>query len=39
LSTVLALVGMGLLAIPLGVWIFGQAERYAKKTGRLKRSG
>jgi len=39
LSTVLALVGIGLLAIPLGVWIFGQAERYAKKTGRLKRSG
>jgi len=38
-GTILALVVMGLLAIPLGVWIFSVAERYAKKTGRLKRSG
>ena len=26
-------------AVPLGVWIFSLAAKYAKKTGRLKRSG
>ncbi|HFD40191.1 MAG TPA: ABC transporter permease [Anaerolineae bacterium] len=30
---------MGLVLIPLGVFVFGQAERYAKRTGRLKRNG
>jgi len=25
--------------IPLGIWGFGQAERYAKRTGKLKRVG
>ena len=30
---------MGLLAIPAGLWIFGQAERYAKRTGKLHRNG
>ena len=30
---------MGLLAIPLGLWIFNQAERYAKRTGKLHRNG
>jgi ABC-2 type transport system permease protein len=30
---------LGVLAIPLGIAIFGWAERYAKRTGRLKRSG
>lgn len=29
----------GVVSIPLGVYIFGIAERYAKKTGRLKRNG
>ena len=29
----------GAISIPLGVYIFGIAERYAKKTGRLKRNG
>ena len=29
----------GVISIPLGVYIFGIAERYAKKTGRLKRNG
>jgi hypothetical protein len=33
------LVAMGVLAIPVGVWIFSQAERYAKRKGVLKRSG
>ncbi len=29
----------GVVSIPLGVYIFGLAERYAKRTGKLKRSG
>jgi ABC-2 type transport system permease protein len=30
---------MGVILIPVGVVVFGQAERYAKRTGKLKRSG
>jgi ABC-2 type transport system permease protein len=30
---------MGIVLIPAGVSVFGQAERYAKRTGKLKRSG
>jgi len=30
---------IGALTIPLGLFIFRRAERYAKRTGRLKRSG
>ncbi len=30
---------MGFIAIPTGLWIFGQAEKYAKRTGRLHRNG
>jgi len=30
---------MGLLAIPAGLWVFGLAERYAKRTGKLHRNG
>jgi ABC-2 type transport system permease protein len=30
---------MGTLFIPLGLWAFGTAERYAKRTGKLKRVG
>lgn len=30
---------MGIVAIPLGVRIFQMAERYAKRTGKLKRNG
>jgi len=30
---------MGLIAIPAGLWIFGIAERYAKRTGKLHRNG
>ena len=33
------LVVMGVVLIPLGVWVFGVAERYAKRTGKLKRVG
>jgi ABC-2 type transport system permease protein len=30
---------IGIITVPLGVWLFGRGEHYAKKTGRLKRSG
>jgi ABC-2 type transport system permease protein len=30
---------MGVVLIPLGTWAFGRAERYAKRTGKLKRVG
>jgi ABC-2 type transport system permease protein len=30
---------IGFASIPLGLWIFGRGERYAKKHGKLKRSG
>jgi ABC-2 type transport system permease protein len=30
---------MGLIAIPVGMWVFGQAERYAKRTGKLHPKG
>jgi ABC-2 type transport system permease protein len=33
------LVVMGVALVPAGLMIFGAAERYAKRTGRLKRSG
>ncbi|MBV9690048.1 MAG: ABC transporter permease [Ktedonobacteraceae bacterium] len=29
----------GVVSIPLGIYIFGVAERYAKRTGKLKRNG
>jgi len=30
---------MAVVLIPLGLWVFGRAERYAKRTGKLKRVG
>jgi ABC-2 type transport system permease protein len=30
---------MGLIAIPVGLWVFKQAEQYAKRTGKLHRNG
>jgi len=30
---------MGVVLIPLGLWVFGRVERWAKYTGRLKRTG
>jgi ABC-2 type transport system permease protein len=30
---------IGIITIPLGLWIFHLGEVHAKKTGRLKRSG
>ncbi len=35
----LALLAIGVVTIPAGVWVFVRIERYAKRTGRLKRSG
>lgn len=36
---VLLLTAMGLVMIPVGLWVFDRAETYAKKTGKLKRTG
>jgi ABC-2 type transport system permease protein len=36
---VVPLVIMGIVLIPAGIWAFGRAERYAKRTGKLKRVG
>jgi ABC-2 type transport system permease protein len=36
---VLPLIAMGIVLIPAGLWAFGRAERYAKRTGKLKRVG
>jgi ABC-2 type transport system permease protein len=33
------LVLMGVVAIPVGMWVFGLGERHAKRAGKLKRSG
>ena len=33
------LIVIGVVAIPLGLWIFNRGEVYAKKHGKLKRSG
>ena len=33
------LIVMGVALIPFGLWAFGRAERYAKRTGKLKRVG
>ena len=37
--TLVGLFLVGLLLIPVGVWVFGRGERFAKRSGRLKRSG
>ncbi len=38
-SDVWPLIVMGATFIPFGIWAFGRAERYAKRTGKLKRVG
>ncbi len=35
----LTLLGMGLFMIPFGLWVFRQVEKWAKRTGKLKRTG
>jgi len=39
LGDVWPLLLMGVVFIPLGLWAFERAERYAKRTGKLKRVG
>ena len=38
-ATLWPLVLISVVTVPLGVWIFGVAATYAKRTGRLKRTG
>jgi ABC-2 type transport system permease protein len=38
-SRLLPLLLIGVVAIPIGLWCFMTAERYAKRTGKLKRNG
>ena len=33
------LILIGLICIPAGLWIFSWGERYAKRSGKLKRNG
>ncbi len=33
------LIIMGIIMVPAGLWLFRQAEQYAKRTGKLKRNG
>jgi ABC-2 type transport system permease protein len=35
----LILLVMGIILIPAGLWVFNQAETWAKRTGKLKRTG
>ncbi len=35
----LTLALMGVIMVPLGLWIFGKVENWAKRTGKLKRTG
>jgi ABC-2 type transport system permease protein len=37
--SILPILILGALTLPIGVAVFGWGERYAKRTGRLKRSG
>jgi hypothetical protein len=30
---------IGVVSIPLGLWVFRRGEQYAKRHGKLKRSG
>ena len=39
LNDVWPLIVMGIVLIPGGLWAFARAERYAKRTGKLKRVG
>jgi ABC-2 type transport system permease protein len=38
-AELLTLTLMGVVMVPLGLWVFGHVERWAKKTGKLKRTG
>ena len=36
---ILVVLGFILYFVPLGLWIFGRVEAWAKRTGKLKRTG
>jgi ABC-2 type transport system permease protein len=36
---ILPLIVMGIILVPIGLWLFRLAEQYAKRTGKLKRNG
>jgi ABC-2 type transport system permease protein len=38
-SEIGALIAIGVVSIPLGLWVFRRGELYAKRHGKLKRSG
>jgi ABC-2 type transport system permease protein len=38
-STLVPLAVIGIVSVPLGVWLWTWAEHFAKRTGRLKRTG
>jgi ABC-2 type transport system permease protein len=38
-SDIWPLLVIGAVSVPLGLWTFRTGERYAKKHGKLKRSG
>ncbi len=38
-SDIWPLIVLGMVLIPFGLWAFGRAEHYAKRTGKLKRVG
>jgi ABC-2 type transport system permease protein len=35
----LRLLLLGVILVPLGLWVFGRAEKWAKRNGKLKRTG
>ena len=39
MGDIVPLIIVGVVFIPFGLWAFGRAERYAKRTGKLKRVG
>jgi ABC-2 type transport system permease protein len=39
LPDLLRLLLLGVILVPLGLWIFGRAETWAKRNGKLKRTG
>jgi ABC-2 type transport system permease protein len=39
IDNIIPLVIIGGLTVPLGIWLFTAAQRFAKRTGRLKRTG
>ncbi|HZT97569.1 MAG TPA: ABC transporter permease [Chloroflexota bacterium] len=39
MGALIPLIVIGIVTVPLGVWLFAWAEHFAKRTGRLKRTG